>query len=61
MSKAGSKIIEGAKQALEYVRCDHAWQRVSTSIRAKMITGQVDFCPKCGTRRTQTTKPTASR
>lgn len=52
-------MIEGAKQALEYVRCDHAWERVSTRIEARMITHQVDLCAKCGTRRTQTTKPPA--
>ena len=59
MTKAGAKILEGARQALEYVRCKHDWERSVTTIKANMIVGQVDYCAKCGTRRTQTTQAPA--
>jgi hypothetical protein len=53
MTKAGQKLIEVAKQALQYARCRHKWARLSTRVESGKITGQVDLCDRCGTRRTQ--------
>lgn len=52
MTKAGEKLIAAAQEALSSARCRHKWKRVSTRVEGGMVTGTIDHCDKCGTRRT---------
>lgn len=56
MSKAGIKIIEGAKQALKVVECDHDWHIITADLDVEgNIRKIVDHCDFCGARRTRFT------
>lgn len=53
MTKAGQKMIEGAKAALACVKCPHDWQTVSLRVKDQKVVGKVCVCANCGTRRTE--------
>ena len=45
MSKAGEKLLEGARQALVAAKCDHAFVMTPDQQRDKRMVRV--FCPRC--------------
>lgn len=51
MTKAGAKLINAMKEAAKTAKCQHRWERISTRVKDRMVTGTQDECPKCGAKR----------
>lgn len=52
MTKAGEKMIRGAKEALKVARCRHQWERLETKVLGGKVVRTLDVCRKCRCRRT---------
>jgi len=62
MTGAGTKLISAAKEALEYAKCRHKRERLSTKSKGGGGPNKIDRCSKCGGKRyTWTAKIAATR